>query len=597
MRIRSPLALAITVAALHAAGPAHAARFFWEGRLDDAGRPASGRYDLRLTAFGGEAHGASLAPPVTLEGIEVRDGRFQAEVDLPLVASDRVWFEVAVRGSGEAKFASIPGRSPAIAKTLIGQCWRTTGDAGSDPAINFIGTTDARPFVIRTAGSRNLMVWSSEETFEGLPITANVLGGSRANLILSGVRGATIAGGGVPSGDSDPEFAAERPNLVSDHYGFVGGGYANVAGNGNSLLADAAFATVGGGAGNRAAGPGSSVHGGLDNRAEGPGSHVGGGTGNAASGEGGTIAGGALNVASGPGSAVAGGAQGTASGWLSVVAGGWANCAGGEGSWAGGTRAKVRPGSASGAAGQGCAGVPVVGVDGDRGTFVWADSQDDDFLSSGENQFLIRAAGGVGIGTGQPSAQLHVVGPGTKPGLRVQVGGTTRLLADTNGGVSIGSNIAPPPEGLRVNGVIRVQTLGAAGSQALCRNGSAEIASCSSSARYKDAIADLDLGLDAVLALRPVGYRWKDGGAADLGFVAEEVAALDERLVTRNAAGEVEGVRYERLAAVLANAVQDLVVRHQAERETVQAQLDALRAEIAAMRAQRASWPATTSAD
>jgi hypothetical protein len=142
-----------------------------------------------------------------------------------------------------------------------------------------------------------------------------------------------------------------------------------------------------------------------------------------------------------------------------------------------------------------------------------------------------------------------------------------------------------------------VQTLGAAGSQALCRNGSAEIASCSSSARYKDAIADLDLGLDAVLALRPVGYRWKDGGAADLGFVAEEVAALDERLVTRNAAGEVEGVRYERLAAVLANAVQDLVVRHQAERETVQAQLDALRAEIAAMRAQRASWPATTSAD
>jgi hypothetical protein len=49
--------------------------------------------------------------------------------------------------------------------------------------------------------------------------------------------------------------------------------------------------------------------------------------------------------------------------------------------------------------------------------------------------------------------------------------------------------------------------------------------------------------------------------------VAEEVAALDERLVTRNAAGEVEGVRYERLAAVLANALQELVARHDAERE------------------------------
>jgi len=31
-------------------------------------------------------------------------------------------------------------------------------------------------------------------------------------------RGATIAGGGVPSGDSDPDFYSEAPNRVTDHY-------------------------------------------------------------------------------------------------------------------------------------------------------------------------------------------------------------------------------------------------------------------------------------------------------------------------------------------------------------------------------------------
>ncbi len=46
-----------------------------------------------------------------------------------------------------------------------------------------------------------------------------------------------------------------------------------------------------------------------------------------------------------------------------------------------------------------------------NGTFVWADatSATRDFASTDEQQFLIRAVGGVGIGTNAPSSQLHVV--------------------------------------------------------------------------------------------------------------------------------------------------------------------------------------------
>jgi hypothetical protein len=36
---------------------------------------------------------------------------------------------------------------------------------------------------------------------------------------------------------------------------------------------------------------------------------------------------------------------------------------------------------------------------GDRGTFVWADTQFADFVSSGSNQFLVRAGGGFGFNT------------------------------------------------------------------------------------------------------------------------------------------------------------------------------------------------------
>jgi len=50
------------------------------------------------------------------------------------------------------------------------------------------------------------------------------------------------------------------------------------------------------------------------------------------------------------------------------------------------------------------------------GTFVWADSEDADFTSTGTNQFLIRASGGVGINTDSPQFALHVNGEAGKPG-------------------------------------------------------------------------------------------------------------------------------------------------------------------------------------
>jgi hypothetical protein len=359
------------------------------------------------------------------------------------------------------------------------------------------------------------------------------MAGSSANTVTLGVRGATISGGGVLTGADDPNILGETPNRVTDHYGSVGGGYGNRAGDDAGATFDSAFATVGGGRGNIASSIASTVGGGENNTASGFGSTVGGGGGNTASGESSTVGGGSSN---------------TASGFSSTIGGGSRNCAGGDNSWAGGTLAKVRPSINPGGTGS-CSNLTTYagGFGGDVGTFVWADSQFASFVSTGDNQFLVRAQGGAAINSNDPAGNA-----------------------------------------LRVSGTLRVDTLGTAAATTLCRNASNQISGCSSSARYKQDIDDLELGLVTALRLHAVGYRWKDTGAADVGFVAEEVAAIDERLVTRNAKGEIEGVKYDRLTAVLANAVQELAAQGSLAAETVarvSAENAALRADSEALRA------------
>lgn len=46
-------------------------------------------------------------------------------------------------------------------------------------------------------------------------ISPNVIGGHPDNSTGPGIRGATIAGGGVALGDTDPNFDGEGPNRVT----------------------------------------------------------------------------------------------------------------------------------------------------------------------------------------------------------------------------------------------------------------------------------------------------------------------------------------------------------------------------------------------
>jgi hypothetical protein len=529
-----PAAMMRIVLVLCAPTCAQGANFLYQGQLEDHGLPAQGRYDLRITAYDAPLGGSALAAPIEFPAVEVVEGRFELQIDLPRVQSASTWFGLEVRDAGSSTFTPMLARDKALATSArIGACWSSSGDSGTDPNVNFLGTTDAQPLVLRAASTPSLRLEPSAVAFNLIPVTANVIAGSYANVVSAGARGATIAGGGLPGGNTDPDFVGEAPNRVTDSFGSVGGGFGNRAGDAAGSTLDATLATVAGGWANTAGAFASSVLGGEGNSVTSQYGSIAGGQFNAvpATAPWGVVAGGASNLGSGSRSVVSGGAFNTASGFSSSVAGGENNCAGGNFSYVGGRAAKVRPGSNSGAVGTGCEAVALSGdSDGDNGTFVWADSTGLPFVSTGANQFLIRAAAGVGINTNTPAAALTVSNP-------LGVGNTATFESPGNTVVAIASTSAGRAWALRASNVSDGSGFWIADSGTprfvIDINGntlnSTGVWQSFSDARLKQDIRPIDSALDTLLKLQGRQFEYRDPEAAfsmsgsRMGFIAQEV--------------------------------------------------------------------------
>lgn len=145
-----------------------------------------------------------------------------------------------------------------------------------------------------------------------------------------------------------------------------------------------------------------------------------------------------------------------------------------------------------------------------------------------------------------------------------------------NGGSDtfVGIGTTDPDSRLHVAGFIQVDILDIGGATSVCRNANNRLSTCSSSLRYKNNIKQFSSGLELVDRLRPITFDWKNGGMRDLGLGAEDVAKVEPLLVTYNDKGEVEGVKYDRIAVVLLNAVKEQ-----------QAQIDEQKKQLAEQRA------------
>ncbi len=323
-----------------------------------------------------------------------------------------------------AAYGTIAGGGPSDLGDTLGTNNRVTDDygtiggGGGNRAGDGAGSPADRAFATVAGGFRN--------TASGLTST---VGGGDDNR--STQNASTIAGGsgnestGVYSSvgggrlnralQAQSTIAGGQQNAVDGTQGTIGGGNQNQAngfastvagGSVNRIFAISQYGTIGGGSANAAYGAYATIAGGSLNQVSSTSEHgtVGGGKQNAAVGNYSTVAGGESNEAEGPHLAigggfnnaaggqpfatVAGGSSNLATGYAAAIPGGELNTAGGAFSFAAGRRAKTFH----------------------DGSFVWGDSQNADFASTAADQFLIRAAGGVGINTNTPIAPLYIFG-------------------------------------------------------------------------------------------------------------------------------------------------------------------------------------------
>jgi hypothetical protein len=84
-----------------------------------------------------------------------------------------------------------------------------------------------------------------------------------------------------------------------------------------------------------------------------------------------------------------------------------------------------------------------------------------------------------------------------------------------------------------------------------------KIGTLSSSRRYKEGIRSMDKASEALFALKPVTFRYKQeidhGRALSFGLIAEDVAEISPYLITRDRDGKPETVRYDQVNAMLLN--------------------------------------------
>ena len=282
-------------------------------------------------------------------------------------------------------------------------------------------------------------------------------------------------------------------------------------------IASASRSFVGGGWGHRALTDNAFIGGGLENYATGSQSFIGGGQTNEAAGKNAFVAGGFINKALGENS--------FATGWISTASGAY--------SFAAGEGAEARH----------------------DGTFVWSDTGPAT-VSTGPDQFLVEAAGGVGINTVSPLSELHVKGPSAEN----RFDGQLRIEAsETDGGAGQGGAISfqghdgdiprvwAAIRGVKRNGTVtnkdarlrfyvRNDSSGMEERMRIDADGTTFNSTGSwamfSDRRLKEDIRPLDGALDRLMALEGVTFRYRNPsqalGAAGprTGFVAQQVRTV-----------------------------------------------------------------------
>ncbi len=435
--------------------------------------------------------------------------------------------------------------------------WLLLGNSATNPAINFLGTTDSEPLVIRTNNTERLRVTAEgrvgigtsspavdlhvhsslspkiklsnqitgQTTNDGLELMIDPQGVGLIRQLDSNALELYVGGGTPLKRALRIEPTNTSPNIVAGYYV-------------NAVTSGAVGATIHGGGGpasaNTVNGSWGSVAGGAGNTAGVYGS-VGGGKSNSASGELSFIGGGEANYCSSPFTTIAGGRANRATGLGSTIGGGDSNSVVGDYSFAAGRGLRARSyiemvlGSYNDTSGY--TPNPTGWSLSDR-LFIIGNGSN---INQRSNAFVILKNGNIGIGTNQPSFRLHI----------------------SNGDVKIEGKLGVNTDPSSSEYSIELPNNNTTG-RARAYNWDIY-----SSILWKTDIQPIARPLDKILQIRGVRYRLKPefGGNEDIGFIGEELRAVVPEIV--HGEGHGLGVDYARLTAVLVEALKEMHHRYE----------------------------------
>ena len=571
--------------------------FTYQGRLTEAGALASGPYDFQFVLFDAPVGGAQVGPTVTLDDVIVTVGLFTVSLDFGSVfGGEKRWLELGVRLGADpgpytpilprqevtpgpsAIFSAAAGDSLQLGGVPASQYVQTDDPRLTDARVPLPGSPDyvqngsvAQPgvsFNVGGTGTASILDAATQFNLGGIrilskPGTNNLYVGTGTRAASSGAANTFVGGNAgqttapapiIPSSDLTRASSTQPVRTTRTS----GAGWSATTASNNSFFGTFAgfFNTTGGSNSFFGTGAGNFNTTGVQNV------FVGFNAGN-------TNATGDENTFVGAG-ASQGGVNPVGSANTLLGANARVDFSGISNATAIGNRAEV---SQSNSLVLGS----ILGVNG------------------------ATASTNVGIGTAFPNARLHVVDGGN-----ILFGGSSGLPGLRGAGVRQRDQRElpelldvrrrrehphQPPSGgtiffrennvsqvsIQPGGFLNLQSLAGGGTVALCRNAPGNVSTCSSSLRYKADVAPFRGGLDVVERLRPIRFTWKASGQRDIGLAAEEVAEVEPLLAFRNADGQIEGVNYSQLTAVLVNALQQQ-----------QAQIDALKALVCQLSRQAA---------
>jgi Chaperone of endosialidase len=212
-----------------------------------------------------------------------------------------------------------------------------------------------------------------------------------------------------------------------------------------------------------------------------------------------------------------------------------------------------------------------------------------DNTAVGQGALFNNISGGANTAIGEATLQLNSAGSfNTAVGNAALVGatGSNNIAIGFQAGSKVGSSgnviaIGSPGDDTDntcfIGNIRDVQTQNA-DAIGVVVDSAGQLGTVSSSRRFKEQIKPMDKASEAVLALKPVTFRYKNAkkGTPQFGLIAEEVAEVNPDLVVRDKNGEIYTVRYDAVNAMLVN---EFLKAHRKMQEQ-QRQIDLLTAQL-----------------